>query len=179
MQEERERGRIIGLRTRRLATAEWASGFIGLLAEARDELPAYADWGTPSNNAYARWLEQRSVPPRSGRGEWSSEKVRRLFDIHIGLIEEAEQEFDISIAIIRFKRQYADASSQAALAAEEVAVREYRARQINDAHRLAAALRGHPYRDQDIPPRLIKEKTTRHGKRTRKEEPVEVQLTLL
>jgi hypothetical protein len=116
MQEERERGRIIGLRKRRLATAEWASGFIGLLAEARDELPAYADWGMPSNNAYARWLEQRSVPPRSGRGEWSSEKVRRLFDIHVGLIEEAEQEFDISSAIIRFKRQYADVSGRAALA---------------------------------------------------------------
>lgn len=164
---------------RRHATAEWASGFIPLLAEARNELPAYADWEAPSNSAYARWLDQRSVRPRSGRGEWSSEKVRRLFDIHIGLIDEAEQEFDISIAIISFKRRYADASTRAALATEEVVVREYRARQINDAYWLSAALRGRPYADQDIPPRLMKERTSRRGRRGRADEPAEVQLTLL
>lgn len=155
MQEERERGRIAGLRVRRRETANWASSFIPLLAEARGELPIYADTGEPSRQAYANWLndEDRRVPTRRG-GAWTSETVRRLFDIHIGLIDDAEQEFDIAIAIIRFKWRYADAVGQEALAVEEASVRHDRARAINDAYRLSAQLRGHVYLDQEIPERL-------------------------
>jgi hypothetical protein len=91
MQEERERGRIIGLRQRRLATAEWAASFVPLLAEARRELPIYADTGEPSQDAYARWLTENGILTRRQKKIWRSESVRRLFDIHIGLIDEAER----------------------------------------------------------------------------------------
>jgi hypothetical protein len=166
MQEERERGRIIGLRKRRLETAAWAATFIPLLVEARLELPEYAGRGEPSRQSYADWLNHpsRKVPQRR-KGEWSSETVGRLFDVHIGLIDEAEQEFDIAIGIIRFKWQYADADARKALAGEEVAVREYRAQQINDAHRLTAGLRGLSYTDQTIPSRL---RVVSEGRKKRK-----------
>lgn len=142
------------MRIRRLETAEWASSFIPLLAEARRVLPEYAGTGEPSRQAYANWLNRKKMPSRQN-GRWQSESIGRLFDIHIGLIDEAEQEFDIAIGIIRFKWQYADAEARKALAEEEIAVREYRAQQINDAYRLSAELRGRSYTDQDIPPRLL------------------------
>lgn len=179
MQEERERGRIIGLRKRRLETAAWAATFIPLLAEARLELPEYAGRGEPSRQAYANWLNDpgRRIPSRN-KGEWTSETVRRLFDIHIGLIDEAEQEFDIAIAIIRFKWKHADAEARKALADEETGVRADRARDINDAHRLSAHLRGRTYTDQDIPTRLQIVSSVRKKRSQPKEQPVEVQLSL-
>lgn len=114
-------------------------------------LPRYSDTGEPSRQAYADWLNHpdREVPSRRN-GKWSSETVARLFDIHVGLIDQAEEEFDIAIGIIRFKWQYADAHARKALADEESAVREYRLQQINDAHRLTAGLRGHSYTDQAV-----------------------------
>lgn len=179
MQEERERGRIIGLRKRRLETAAWAATFIPLLAEARLELPEYAGRGEPSRQAYADWLNRpiRKVPSRRG-GKWSSETMGRLFDIHVGLIDEAEQEFDIAIAIIRFKWKYADPDTRMTLTDEEVAVRNDRARNINDAYRLSAELRGQTYVDQDIPPRLQIVSSVRKKRSKSKDKPVEVQLSL-
>lgn len=180
MQEERERGRIIGLRKRRLETAAWAATFVSLLAEARCELPEYAGRGEPSRQAYADWLNHphRKVPSRNKKGKWSSETVGRLFDIHIGLIDEAEQEFDIAIAIVRFKWRHAGPEAREALTEEEAAVRQDRARQINDAYRLSADLRGRPYADQQIPPRL-QMVSPAHKKRPKaKSEPTEVQLSL-
>lgn len=179
MQEERERGRIIGLRKRRLETAGWAATFIPLLAEARCELPEYAGRGEPSRQAYANWLNHpsRKVPQRR-KGDWTSESVRRLFDIHIGLIDEAEQEFDIAIAIIRFKWKHADPDIRTALADEEVTVRRDRAQNINDAYRLSADLRGRTYFDQDIPPRIQVVSSSARKKRSKASEPTEVQLSL-
>lgn len=178
MQEERERGRIIGLRIRRLETAAWAATFIPLLAEARLELPEYAGRGEPSRQAYANWLNHpsRKVPSRQG-GKWSSETMGRLFDIHIGLIDEAEQEFDIAIAVIRFKWKHADPDARTALGDEEFAVRQDRAQNINDAYRLSAELRGRTYVDQKIPSRLQVVSSTRK-KRSKANEPTEVQLSL-
>jgi hypothetical protein len=180
MQEERERGRIIGLRKRRIETAAWAATFIPLLAEARLELPEYAGRGEPSRQAYANWLNHpsRSIPSRN-KGSWKSESVGRLFDIHIGLIDEAEQEFDIAIAIIQFKWKHADAETRKALANEEARVREDRARDINDAYRLSAHLRGRIYADQDIPARLQIVSSVRKKRSQPKDQPVEVQLSLL
>ncbi len=180
MQEERERGRIIGLRKRRLETAAWAATFIPLLAEARLELPEYAGRGEPSRQAYANWLNHpsRKIPSRN-KGQWSSVTVRRLFDIHIGLIDEAEQEFDIAIAIIRFKWKHGDAEARKALADEEAEVRDDRAKDINDAYRLSAHLRGRTYVDQDISPRLQIVSSVRKKRSKPKDEPVEVQLSLL
>ncbi|RYG86437.1 MAG: hypothetical protein EON59_09955 [Alphaproteobacteria bacterium] len=178
------------MRERRLATAAWASTFIPLFAEARQVLPRYLDTGEPSQQAYANWLNYpgREVPSRR-KGKWSSETVGRLFDIHIGLIDQAEQEFDIAIDIIRFKWQYADAGAREALADEEAAVREYRAQQINDAYRLTASLRGRPYTDQAVPSRLRavsarKKKQKAHDsspppdQKTEPVGPIEVQLSL-
>lgn len=178
MQEERERGRIIGLGKRRLETAAWAATFIPLLAEARLELPEYAGRGEPSRQAYANWLNHpsREIPSRK-KGKWSSETMGRLFDIHIGLIDEAEQEFDIAIAIIRFKWKHADPDIRAALADEEVAARQERAQNINDAYRLSAELRGRTYVDQDIPPRIQVVSSARK-KRSKANEPTETQLSL-
>jgi hypothetical protein len=107
---------------------------------------------------------------------WKSETVRRLFDIHIGLIDDAEQEFDIAIAIIRFKWRYADTAGREDLAVEEASVRQDRARAINDAYRLSAELRGHVYMDQDIPERL-RIASSRVGKR-RKEAQAEARLLI-
>ncbi|MBB5712978.1 hypothetical protein [Sphingomonas xinjiangensis] len=179
MQEERERGRIIGLRKRRLETAAWAATFIPLLAEARLELPEYAGRGEPSRQAYSNWLNHpsREIPSRN-KGSWKSETIGRLFDIHIGLIDEAEQEFDIAIAIIRFKWKHADAEARKALADEEARVRDDRAKDINDAYRLSAHLRGRTYVDQDIPPRLQIVSSVRKKRSKPKQEPVEVQLSL-
>jgi hypothetical protein len=179
MQEERERGRIIGLRKRRLETAAWAATFIPLLAEARLELPEYAGRGEPSRQAYANWLNDpsRKIPSRY-KGKWQSESIGRLFDIHIGLIDEAEQEFDIAIAIIRFKWKHADAEARKALADEEAEVRDDRATNINDAYRLSAHLRGRTYVNQDIPPRLQIVSSVRKKRSKPKDEPVEVQLSL-
>ena len=165
MQEERERGRIAGLTTRRLATAAWASDFILLLAEARLELPLRTETGAPALSAYAKWLNEKGHPSRRG-GEWTAESVNRLLSIHIGLTEEAEKEFDIALGIIRFKRKHGS-EGLSALDAEEALIKQGRARQINDANRLSASLRGHHYVDQDIPPRLVAEKTSRQGRRGR------------
>lgn len=154
MQEERERGRIIGLRQRRLATAEWAASFVPLLAEARRELPIYADTGEPSQDAYARWLTKSGVLTRRRKKIWRSETVRRLFDVHIGLIDEAEREFEIAMRIVRFKMRYADPAARKAVATEEETATNERASAIRDALRLAADLRGRPYDDQPIPDRL-------------------------
>jgi hypothetical protein len=95
-----------------------------------------------------------------------------LFDTHIGLIDEAEQEFDIAIAIIRFKWKHSDPEGREALAEEESSVRLYRAQQINDAYRLSAALRGFSYSDQAIPPRLQIVSSAR-----KKRQPTDIQLS--
>lgn len=154
MQEERERGRIIGLRQRRLATAEWAASFVPLFAEARRELPIYADTGEPSQDAYARWLTENGILTRRQKKIWRSESVRRLFDIHIGLIDEAEREFEIAMAIVRFKMRYADPAARKTLATEEEKVTNERASAVRDALRLAADLRGQTYEDRPVPERL-------------------------
>ena len=154
MQEERERGRIIGLRQRRLATAKWAADFIPLLAEARQALPTHADTGEPSLEAYARWLSDRKVLTRNRKDRWHAQTVRRLFNVHIGLIDEAECEFEIAMKVVRFKRCHADAHAKEELAAEEAEAKQIRASAISDARRLSADLRGHPFDDQPIPDRL-------------------------
>lgn len=156
MDEERERGRIVGLETRRRQAAEWASTFIPLLEEARLILGEWRDTGKPSQNAYAGWLNNKGIPTRRDGGRWTSQTVERLINIHIGLIEHAEEEFERLLAIIRFKWKLADSEAKQALADEEHAVREARARAINDAYRLSAKLRGKHYVDQAIPPRLGK-----------------------
>ncbi|MAM38154.1 MAG: hypothetical protein CL949_06535 [Erythrobacter sp.] len=154
MQEERERGRIIGLRQRRLATAKWAADFIPLLAEARRALPTHADTGEPSLEAYARWLSDRMIPTRKGKERWHAGTVRRLFNVHIGLVDEAEREFEIAMRIVRFKQRHANAHATDELAAEEAEAKLVRASAIRDARRLSTDLRGHPYDDQPIPDRL-------------------------
>lgn len=161
MDSEIERGRIAGLRVRRLETAEWAKSLIPILAEARAELPEYAGTGEPSRQAYADWLNFRNIPSRNGKGKWSSEKVRRLFDIHIGLMDEAENEFEIEIGIIKYKRRAAGKRGLTLLIEEEKAARENRARSINDAHRLSAELRGQTYIDQTVPDSLGQVKRVR------------------
>lgn len=120
MDEERERGRINGLNIRRNATAEWAKSLIEPLADARRALPVWADTGKPSRRAIANWLNTSGppIPSRNG-GVWSSETIGRLFDIHIGLIDEAEQAFDIEIAIIRFKWRYATDEGRKELTRQE------------------------------------------------------------
>ncbi|MCC4234855.1 hypothetical protein LL253_19470 [Sphingobium soli] len=168
MQEERERGRIIGLRQRRLATAEWAASFVPLLAEARRELPIYADTGEPSQDAYARWLTENGILTRRQKKIWRSESVRRLFDIHIGLIDEAEREFEIAMAIVRFKMGYADPAARKALATEEETATNERASAIRDALRLAADLRGQTYEDRPVPERLQLKSVVRTGRRQRR-----------
>lgn len=168
MQEERERGRIIGLRQRRLATAEWAASFVPLFAEARRELPIYADTGEPSQDAYARWLTENGILTRRQKKIWRSESVRRLFDIHIGLIDEAEREFEIAMAIVRFKMRYADHAARKALAAEEETATNERASAIRDALRLAAALRGQTYEDRPVPERLELKSPPRTGRSQRR-----------
>lgn len=154
MDEERERGRIVGLETRRRAAAEWANTLIPLLDEARLTLPDWSDTGKPSQSAYARWLNVKGIPLRRGRGRWTSETVGRLINIDVGLIEQAEKEFERLLGIVRFKWKLADVGAQQALTEEELAVREKRALAINGAYRLSARLRGEHYVDQAIPPRL-------------------------
>ncbi|MCC2981717.1 hypothetical protein [Sphingomonas sp. IC4-52] len=168
MQEERERGRIIGLRHRRLATAEWAASFVPLLAEARRELPIYADTGEPSHDAYARWLTTNGVLTRRKKKTWHSETVRRLFDVHIGLIDEAEREFEIAMAIVRFKMRYADPAARKALATEEETATNERASAIRDALRLSADLRGHTYEDRPVPDRLDPKSIVQTGRPQRR-----------
>ncbi len=168
MQEERERGRIIGLKQRRLATAEWAASFVPLLAEARRELPIYADTGEPSQDAYARWLTENGILTRRQKKIWRSESVRRLFDIHIGLIDEAEREFEIAMAIVRFKMRYADPAARKALATEEEEATNERASAIRDALRLSADLRGHTYEDRPVPDRLELKSTPLTGRSQRR-----------
>lgn len=168
MQEERERGRIIGLRQRRLATAEWAASFVPLLAQARRELPIYADTGEPSQDAYARWLTQNGVLTRRQKQTWHSESVRRLFDVHIGLIDEAEREFEIAMRIVRFKMRYADPDARKALATEEETATNERASAIRDALRLSADLRGHTYEDRPVPDRLELKSTIQTGRLQRR-----------
>lgn len=175
MDEERELGRIAGLRTRRCKAAKWAEGFIGLLADARSTLLEYADTGEPSRQAYADWLNAQGIPTRKGKGRWRSQQVHRLFDTHIGLIDEAEREFDIEMGIIRFKWKYADEEARAGLADREKAARENRASQINDANRLSADLRGIPYADQAIPDRLALVARPRKPRRPKPDLPDELQ----
>lgn len=182
MDEERELGRIAGLRTRRRKAATWAEGFVGLLADARKTLQEYADTGEPSRQAYADWLNAEGIPTRRRKGRWRSQQVHRLFDTHIGLIDEAEREFDIEMGIIRFKWKHADEEARTGLANREKAARENRAVQINDANRLSADLRGLPYTDQAVPDRLAPVTQPRKPKKPKPDlpdEPEEEQLSLL
>lgn len=151
---ERERGRLAGLKSRRLETAEWARSFISLLEQARTDFREEFNF-KPSCKAYADWLndERREIPTRRG-GKWASETVKRLFNIHLGLIDGIETEFDIEIAINRFRRKTADAAGRAKLLDREVDALKDRARKINDANRLSAELQGHRYEDVENPPVL-------------------------
>lgn len=154
MDHEIERGRIAGLRVRRLETANWAKGLVPSLDKARESLPDYAGTGEPSRQAYADWLNRKKIPTRNGKGNWGSEQVRRLFDIHISLMDEAENEFDIEIGIIKYKRWINRKAGGELFAEEEKTARENRVKQINEAYRLSAELQGRPYTDQEIPDSL-------------------------
>ncbi|MEZ0498420.1 hypothetical protein ACAX61_19280 [Sphingomonas sp. IW22] len=94
--------------------------------------------------------------------------MRRLFDVHIGLIDEAEREFEIAMAIVRFKMRYADPASRKALATEEETSTNERASAIRDALRLSADLRGHTYEDRPIPDRVELKSTVQTGRSQRR-----------
>lgn len=150
MDEEREKGRIAGLRTRRLATAAWASTLIPVLDQARKELPDQ-DGGGPALLAYARWLNQRDYKTRR-RKTWRAETVSRLFEIHISLIEEAEKEFKLASAVIDSKLQYAKPQDREALVAERTNIENERVYSIIEARKLVADLKGQSYVDEPVPP---------------------------
>ena len=152
MDHEREQGRLAGLKSRRLETAEWARSFISLLEQARADFREEYNY-KPSCKAYADWLNDEEIPTRRD-GKWASETVKRLFNIHLGLIDGIETEFDIEIAINRFRRKTADPAGRAKLLEREVDALKDRARQINEANRLSADLQGHPYEDVENPPVL-------------------------
>lgn len=145
MDEEIERGRIEGLRRRRIATAEWAETLIPFFAEAREVLPEYGLTGRPSNAAYARWLNHsdRKVPARKG-GEWCSEKVDRLFNLHIGLCDNADLELEVNENIYKFKMNYIDMYDINVVERELMIARERHSAAISSALKLAASLRGEP-----------------------------------
>lgn len=94
--------------------------------------------------------------------------MRRLFDVHIGLIDEAEREFEIAMGIVRFKMRYADPDARKALATEEETATNERASAIRDALRLSADLRGHTYEDHPVPDRLDLKSTVQTGRSKRR-----------
>lgn len=150
MQEERERGRIAGLKTRRLKTAAWATKLIPAFQQARLELLIRETTGEPNLSGYARWMNQHGYPAREG-GDWTAEGISRVFDIQIGLIAQADKEFDIAMSIISYKQLRGNAQTRAGLQAEEQDARAQHAEAIKDARRLSAALRGREYVDEVIP----------------------------
>ena len=180
VEEEIELGQIQSLKQRRLATASWAESLIPLLAEARLTLPTNDGTREPARSAYASWLNLRKVPTRRNR-QWTSQAVIRLFDLHHGLIDEAELEFDIEFAIIQYKRGYVKhLEGRQALDRRQAAAEQDRAKQINNSRRLTAALRGLRYVDQDVPLRMRMKRKSR-SKPLTEERPApvdEVQLPL-
>ena len=151
MQEERERGRIAGLRTRRLRMAERARALVPTLEQARRELPEKGETGQPSDSDVARWLNSHHYLNDNGKS-WRPQTVARLFDTHISLIDGANSDLKAILEIIRYKSTISRRDFLEGLREEEKYERKQHREQIVDAYRLAADLRGLPFSETDVPP---------------------------
>ena len=150
MDYERDKGRAIGHRTTRLAAIEFAQKMVPILAQARLEVPN-RDADGPSNLAIIQWLNNNGyIAPRGGA--WWPATISRLFDCHVGWIDEIEKEYARLCDIRRAVLQDRGADQKARRLADLGDLEHNRENEILAAHRLAAALKGVPCSIRVAPP---------------------------
>lgn len=142
MAEERDKGRRKGHGTSRLGAEAWAWRLLPTLAEARAAIVEATGSPVITRAALARWLNENEVPTRRG-GVWTSETIRRLLDIPIGLTSQAENDTQAEIRRIEARRKVATPEASEALWKEERAIRDDLKIRIIRIKRLHNALRGY------------------------------------
>jgi len=159
MDYEREKGRILGHRRKRLEAIDFARKMLPVLSKAREEIP-WKNGEPPCNNQIMHWLngdalltEGPRFPTQNG-GKWHPQTVTRLMDCHFGGIAEVENEYDIAFDVISYLRSNPVYRGRTEILEELGDIEEKRASQIKELMRLAADLRGQPYVEQPIPPPL-------------------------
>ncbi len=150
MDYQREKGRINGLRTQRQQAQEFAAAMVPTLVQARSELPYRFKEGH-SNQAIAVWLESNGYRGRYG-GKWTSGTIGRLLDIHIGMIQVADEEYEIAFHAREHVLENHDYPNRDEVLSELGDIESKRAMQITEARMLAAALKGHRYDHRPVPP---------------------------
>lgn len=184
MDYEREKGRIRGHTTTRLAMVDFAKKMIPIFNEARLELPSRNGNG-PSLKAYADWLNDRKYLTREGEnarrrgrnqpdGQWHPETVSRLFDVHISGIEEIEKEYEIAAGMRSYILGHPNCERRDERLAELAGIEEKREASIIEMRKLAAALRGQPYEAIMIPPPVAPGSKRPKSSRLRREKQLEL-----
>ena len=153
MDYEREKGRIAGLKTRRRKTADWAMALLPFLEQARAEIRPKEGCAIP-HSTYAKWLNDAGHRAREG-GPFHPPTISRLFDIHIGLIDDVEQAFDIEYAIADWHRKRGSPEQRNSFSANVNRAQQERIEGIKAARLLSGLLRGEPLPEQEIPPRFV------------------------
>ena len=163
MDYEREKGRIKGHRTTRKKAIEFAKLMVPHLAKAREEVSDRGGEGH-SNQALANWLNARNHKTIYN-AIWRSESISRLFDSHIGWLEEIEKEYATALEMRRSilaNERYERREERLAELADIEAVRE---RDIIEIRKLSAALTGKKYVETAVPapisPHLVRKREAR------------------
>jgi hypothetical protein len=164
MDYEREKGRILGHRRKRLEAIEFARKMVPILAKARREIP-WEKGKAPSNNKIMHWLNGEALltdgprfPTQYG-GKWHPQTLTRLLDCHFGGITEVENEYDIAFEVVSYLRSTPVYRGRKEILEELGDIEATRAAGIKELVRLAADLRGEAYVEEPIPPPLKKLKS--------------------
>ena len=153
MDYQKEKGRINGLRTRREKSRDFALSMVPVLREARKHLPDRGGEG-PSRRGLAGWLNDNGFKSVQG-GNFAPETISRLYDIHIGMIEEAEEEYRIGFEAREYALNDPEVQDRDRIISELADIEESREVAIAEARRLSAELQGKIYRYEPAPPSLV------------------------